>query len=47
MLLVLLLMFVISTCRVIDLMDWTNLLEINISLAKLLRVPNLQVSVEI
>ena len=27
----------------IDMLDWFNLLEVNISLAKLLRVPNLQV----
>jgi hypothetical protein len=27
-------------CRAIDLLDWHNLLEVNISLAKLLRVPN-------
>ena len=29
--------------REIDLLDWHNLLEVNVSLAKVLRVPNLAV----
>ena len=29
--------------REIDLLDWHNLLEVNVSLAKVLRVPNLVV----
>lgn len=31
----------------IDLLDWHNLLEVNVSLAKLLRVPNLKVCFKI
>ncbi len=29
----------------IDMLDWHNLLEVNISMAKVLRVPNLQVGI--
>ncbi len=34
-------------CREIDLLDWHNLLEVNIDLGHLLRVPNLKVLISI
>ena len=34
---------VLNVNREIDLLDWHNLLEVNVSLAKVLRVPNLAV----
>jgi len=35
--------YMLTVDREIDLLDWHNLLEVNVSLAKLLRVPNLVV----